>query len=344
MEIKVGDIAYSRQIHPTSTWGPWESDPFKIIDVTFNQVTGERRSQDTGQRGLEVDQGEAQPPTAGGADPGMQPIHGPGLLHVRPHATRPTGAKPQTQSRTKTTTPKPKTTTPTQTPQPNTTPTTRTPQQEHMPGVRDALQIVRRTEDLLMQREELGTPTRSGHEGEKPRHRRQGREAAGDHRLHTWHGRPQTHGHRAHPRRYQRRCRSQVPPRATTKTETETTNSATASPPPAQRRNTPGRVGATGCPAQETTYWMKNATNIKRRNHTHRQTAPTTPHRQTLPRMPCHWRSRRHRRHRDPAPRRIAQGRGETRCPTSPGATRGGGAARPPEEDQRRRILLRWNP
>ena len=45
MEIKVGDIAYSRQIHPTSTWGPWESDPFKIIDVTFNQVTGERRGE-----------------------------------------------------------------------------------------------------------------------------------------------------------------------------------------------------------------------------------------------------------------------------------------------------------
>lgn len=42
VRLKIGDRAYIRELHPTMVRGPWESEPFKIIEIRNNQVTGER--------------------------------------------------------------------------------------------------------------------------------------------------------------------------------------------------------------------------------------------------------------------------------------------------------------
>lgn len=43
--IKVGDWAYRRELAPSTIKGPWEADPFKIVKVYQNQITGDRDGQ-----------------------------------------------------------------------------------------------------------------------------------------------------------------------------------------------------------------------------------------------------------------------------------------------------------
>ena len=45
VEIKIGDWAYRRELAPSTIKGPWESDPFRIVHMENNRVTGERDSQ-----------------------------------------------------------------------------------------------------------------------------------------------------------------------------------------------------------------------------------------------------------------------------------------------------------
>ena len=45
VEIKPGDWVYRRNATPTTTRGPWESEPFKVTKVVYNRVTADRDGQ-----------------------------------------------------------------------------------------------------------------------------------------------------------------------------------------------------------------------------------------------------------------------------------------------------------
>ena len=44
-ELQEGDLVYRRRERPTTTKGPWETEPFEVTQVHHNQVTGDRQGQ-----------------------------------------------------------------------------------------------------------------------------------------------------------------------------------------------------------------------------------------------------------------------------------------------------------